>query len=218
MFVRGRGLDAELRGEINIGGVAGDPRPVGQFDLVRGRLDVLRKRFDLTEGYIAFAGSFDPVIRLVAETTSDEYLIDITIAGSLTAPEVSFASNPALPEDEVLAQLFFGRDISELSTVQAASLAYSIAVLTGNAEGGVVGSIRDTFGLDDLDITQTEDGGTAIRAGAYISENVYADVEVTSTGQSTVSINLDLTDNVRASGKVNNDGDTSIGLYYERDY
>lgn len=218
IFIRGRGLDAELRGDIRLQGTLSDIRPVGTFDLVRGRLDILGKRLNLVEGTLSFEGSFDPVIRLVARNTTSDYTIDVIVEGSATSPDVTFTSTPDLPQDEVLAQLFFGRDLQSLSTFQAAQLAVAVATLTGRSNGGVVGSIRENFGLDDLDITQTDQGETAIRAGKYISENVYTDVEVTSGGESTISINLDVTDNIRASGRLSDEGDTSLGLYYEKDY
>lgn len=218
IFIRGRGLDAELRGDVQLGGTVGNIIPVGEFQLVRGRLDILTKRLDLVEGSLSLAGSFDPIIRLVARNTTDEYIIDIVVEGPVSSPTVSFNSTPDLPQDEVLSQLFFGRELQSLSAFQAAQLALAVAALTGRGDGGVVGSIRENFGLDDLDITQTDEGETAIRAGKYISENVYTDVEVTSSGESTLSINLDVSENVSVSGRLSDEGDTSIGLYYQKDY
>ena len=218
IFIRGRGLDAELRGELRLEGTTNDVRPVGQFDLVRGRLNILTKRLDLTEGSVRLAGAFDPIIRLVARNNGSDYLIDVIIEGPATEPQVSFRSQPELPQDEVLAQLFFERDLASLSALQAAKLAVAVAELTGKGDGGVVSKIRSSFGLDDLDISQTAEGETSLRAGKYISENVYTDVEVTAAGETNLSINLDVSDNVTAKGSVSNDGETSLGLFYQRDY
>lgn len=218
IFIRGRGLDAELRGDLRLGGTLGNMIPVGRFELVRGRLDILTKRLDLVEGSLSVAGSFDPIVRLVARNTTDEYIIDIVVEGPVSSPTVSFNSTPDLPQDEVLSQLFFGRELQSLSAFQAAQLALAVAALTGRGDGGVVGSIRENFGLDDLDVSQTDEGETSVRAGKYIAENVYTDVEVTSSGESTLSINLDVSENVSVSGRLSDEGDTSIGLYYQKDY
>ena len=89
---------------------------------------------------------------------------------------------------------------------------------SGRGNGGVVGRLRENFGLDDLDISQTNDGETSVRAGKYLSENVYTDVEVLSSGETNLSINLDVSDHVTAKGKASSSGDTSIGLFFEKDY
>ncbi|MFN4058963.1 MAG: translocation/assembly module TamB domain-containing protein, partial [Roseinatronobacter sp.] len=41
IFVRGRGLDAELGGSLRLTGTTSDIIPIGQFGLIRGRLDLL---------------------------------------------------------------------------------------------------------------------------------------------------------------------------------
>lgn len=218
MFLRGRGIDAELTGGLTLQGTTSDLQPVGQFDLVRGRINILTKRLDFTEGRIRLVGSFDPIVRLVAASQAGEYAVQIILDGPVAEPEVLFTSQPELPEDEVLSQLFFERDITSLSPFQAARLALAIAELTGKGGGGVVGSIREGAGLDDLDVSQTADGETALSAGKYVSENVYTEVEATSGGKTSLSINLDVTNNLTAKGKVGSDGDSSLGLFFEKDY
>ncbi|WP_375175614.1 translocation/assembly module TamB domain-containing protein [Pseudooceanicola sp.] len=218
VFLRGRGVDAELTGGLTLEGTTNDIRPVGQFDLVRGRIDILTKRLTLDEGRVRLVGSFDPVVRLVAESQAGEYAVQIILDGPVAEPEVLFTSRPELPEDEVLSQLFFERDITSLSPFQAARMALAIAELTGRGGGGLVGSIRDGAGLDDLDVSQTRDGETALSAGKYISENVYSEVEATSGGKTSLSINLDISKSLTAKGKVGSDGDSSLGLFFERDY
>ncbi|EAQ01766.1 hypothetical protein OB2597_15021 [Pseudooceanicola batsensis HTCC2597] len=218
IFLRGRGIDAELRGGLTLQGTTNDVRPVGQFDLVRGRIDILTKRLDLTEGRVRLAGGFDPIVRLVAASEAGEYVIQIVLDGPAANPEVSFTSRPELPEDEVLSQLFFERDIASLSPLQAARLAVAIAELTGGGGGGIVGRIREGAGVDDLDISQTESGETALSVGKYVSENVYTEVEATSGGKTSLTINLDVSDNVTAKGTLGSDGDSSLGVFFEKDY
>ncbi|MGI3170384.1 translocation/assembly module TamB domain-containing protein [Pseudooceanicola sp. C21-150M6] len=218
MFLRGRGIDAELRGGMTVQGTTSDVQPVGQFDLVRGRMSILTKRLDFTEGRVRLAGGFDPIVRLVAENSSEEYVIQIAVEGPAAQPEVIFSSRPDLPQDEVVSQLFFGRDISSLSAFQAARLAVAIAELTGKTSGGLVSQLREGAGIDDLDVSQTEDGEAALAVGKYISDNVYTEVEATSGGKTSLSINLDISSSFTAKGKVDSEGDSSLGLFFEKDY
>lgn len=218
IFIRGRGLDAELGGRLTIGGTTSNVIPVGRFALVRGRIDILQQRFELTEGVATLQGDFDPFIRLVATTeTENGTVISIVVEGPAGEPEVSFLSVPELPQDEVLSQLIFGRDLQSISPLQAVQLASAISTLAGQG-GGAVDRLRQNIGLDDFDVTTDEEGAAAVRAGKYLSENVYTDVTVTSEGETEVNLNLDVTDEVTAKGSVDQDGETSIGVFFERDY
>ena len=218
IFIRGRGLDAEFGGQLRLSGTTGDVIPTGQFGLIRGRLDLLGKRFDLTEGRVNIQGSLDPYMRLVAETRNDDITSRIVIEGQVSAPEVSFESDPELPEDEVVAQLLFGRDMTTLSPFQLIQLAGAVATLTGSGGGGVVSKLRSNVGLDDLDISSTASGETQVRAGKYLTDDIYSDISVDSAGKTEVNLNLDLSSRLKVKGRVTSDGDTGIGIYYQRDY
>ena len=104
IFVRGRGLDAELGGSLLLTGTTNQIN-FGRagFDLIRGRLDILGKRFNLTEGAVKFQGELVPYLRFVTATSTQSGEARIIIEGPATAPEVSFESTPASPQDEVLA-------------------------------------------------------------------------------------------------------------------
>lgn len=218
IFVRGRGLDAELGGNLQITGDTNNIISAGRFELERGRLDILGKRFDLEEGSAEFQGDFIPYIRFVSTTSTEAGTASIIVEGPADAPVVSFESSPAGPQDEVLAQLLFGRNLSEISAFQALQLANAVATLAGRGGTGVVGNLRDRFGLDDLDVTTTDSGETALRVGKYISDNVYTDVTAASDGTGEVSLNIDITDSLIGKATLGSDGDSSIGLFFEKDY
>ena len=192
--------------------------PVGRFSLIRGRIDILQQRFQLTEGVASLQGDFDPFIRLVATTeTETGTVISIVVEGPAGEPEVSFLSVPELPQDEVLSQLIFGRDLQSISPLQAIQLASAISTLAGRG-GGALDNLRANIGLDDFDVSTDEEGTAAVRAGKYLSENVYTDVTVTSDGGTEVNLNLDLTDEITAKGSIDQDGETGIGIFFQRDY
>ncbi len=219
IFIRGRGLDAELGGQLRLGGTTNDIIPEGQFALTRGRLDILQQRFELTEGSASLQGDFEPYIRLTAATESSSgTIIQIIVEGPASEPEVSFQSTPELPQDEVLSQLIFGRNLSDITPLQAVQLASAVGTLAGRGGGGIIDNVRQSLNLNDFDITTDDAGNAAVRAGAYVSENVYTDVTVSSDGSTEVNLNLDITDEITARGSVDADGETSIGVFFQRDY
>ena len=61
-------------------------------------------------------------------------------------------------------------------------------------------------------------GSAALKAGKYISENVYTEIEVDQEGKSRINLNLDLREGVTVKGRLGADGETGIGVYLEKDY
>lgn len=218
VFIRGRGLDAELGGSVRLTGTNLDVVPIGQFSLVRGRLDLLGNRFTLSEGQASLQGQLVPFIRLVATTVSRGVSTSIVLQGEATSPEIQFTSVPELPEEEVVSRLIFDRDLLSLTPFQAAQLASAIATLSGRGGNGVMDRLRTGFGLDDLDVVTDDSGQAALRAGRYLTENIYTDVLVDSEGKTEVTINLDLTSSVTVRGRADTEGRSSVGVFFERDY
>ncbi|MDN5567306.1 MAG: translocation/assembly module TamB domain-containing protein, partial [Paracoccus sp. (in: a-proteobacteria)] len=218
VFIRGRGVDAELGGGFRIQGTTRNVIPIGNLELIRGRVDLLGNRFNLTEGLVELQGSLIPVIRLVAETERDSITTRIIIDGEVKDPDITFESSPELPQEEVLSQLLFGRGLDSISPLQAAQLANAIAVLAGKGGNGIISNLRESAGLDDLDLTTDDDGQVQLRAGRYLSENVYTDVSIGEGGKSSINLNLDITNSLRARGSVGSDGTSSLGVFFERDY
>ncbi|SEK97470.1 autotransporter secretion inner membrane protein TamB [Roseovarius azorensis] len=218
IFVRGRGLDAELGGRLRIAGTTDAVAPDGFFELIRGRFDILGTRLDLTQGRVTMQGSLDPYLRFVAETQTGDITVQVIIEGLASAPEITFTSDPFLPEEEVIARLIFGRGLDNISAFQAAQLASAVATLSGNSDNDIVGRLRGAVGLSDLDVTQTEEGDTEVSAGGYISDRVYTEITADSAGRQQINLNLDLTGSVTAKGSASNDGSSGIGIFFEKDY
>ncbi|KKB08223.1 hypothetical protein VE26_11210 [Devosia chinhatensis] len=219
IFIRGRGLDAEVGGSVRLTGPIAAIEPVGAFALTRGRLDILGRRVIFETGTVTLVGDLDPQINLVARTEGDGITVFVIVSGRASDPQITFSSNPALPQDEVLSRLIFNRAMGELSPLQLAQLAAAAAELVGGGGGGgLVESLRGAAGLADLDIVTDASGNVGVQAGTYIQDNVYLGVTAGANGQSRVTINLDVTDDLTIKGAAGQNGDSSLGVFYERDY
>lgn len=219
IFVRGRGLDAELGGTVALRGDTDTIIPSGRFDLIRGRIDILQQRFTLDEGFATLEGDFSPYLRLVATTeTDDGGIAMIILEGDATEPDIRFDSIPHMPEDEVLSRLIFGKDLRSITPLQAVQLAAAVNTLAGRGNGGIVAQLRDSVGLDDLDITSDDQGNTAVTAGKYLTEDLYSNVTVGSDGTTQIDLNLDVTDDVTVRAGTASTGESTVGIFFERDY
>lgn len=219
IFIRGRGLDVEVGGSVQLRGPVTSIQPVGAFHLIRGRLSILGKRLTFDRGEVTLIGDLDPYLDLAATVEGDDLTASVRVSGRASDIQVDFSSEPSLPQDEVISRLLFGRSIAELSPLQIARLAAAAAELAGGGSGGgLVDSLRERAGLADLDIVTDQNGNVGLRAGRYIQDNIYLGVEAGANGTGRVTVNLDLTDNIKARAAASSTGESDLGVFYEKDY
>lgn len=217
IFVRGRGIDAELGGNITIRGTASAPAVSGAFTMRRGRIVILTKRLDFSSGTITFGGGLIPVLDMVATTSSGSTSITVTVTGLANDPNIAFSSAPALPQDEVLAQLIFGQSMAKLSPLQIAQLAEAVSQLAGGRSSSLFETLRGNLGVDDLDVSTDEKGQAKVTAGKYLNSRTYFELEQGGTEGSKAIINLDVGKGFKLRGEAGTSGGAG-GVFYEKEY
>jgi translocation and assembly module TamB len=220
IFVRGFGVDSEFGGQLKLTNTIANPTAAGAFQMTRGRIEMLGRRFELTSGLLTFSGDLVPVVAFVATTSTTGTTIQVSVTGRADDPVIAFSSSPEMPDEEILSRLLFDRGVSRLSAVQAAQLVDAAAQLSGVGGGrGIFASVRDALGVDDLDIRQNESGGATVGIGKRINDNLRLGVEAGSGSDSgRVTIDLDLTKDLKLRGGAGQGGTGELGLSYEREY
>ncbi|NTF33157.1 translocation/assembly module TamB domain-containing protein [Rhizobium skierniewicense] len=218
IFVRGRGIDAELTGSLTVRGTAANPAVSGGFQMRRGRLEILTRRLDFTNGDITFGGGLVPVLNMAAESAAGSATVTVTVTGNANDPSFGFTSSPALPQDEVMAQLIFGQSMSKLSALQIARLADAAGQLAGGRSTSLFDSLRSNLGIDDLDISTDSEGQARVSAGKYINDKTYLELEQSGGEGAKAIINLDVGKGVKLRGAAGADGAGSAGIFYEKEY
>ena len=219
IFVRGRGLDAEMGGSLRIAGTTASPQAIGAFSLRRGQFNVLSRRVVFNKGEVSFSGSLDPRLNFLASTQASAATINISITGPAQQPNIAFTSSPELPQDEVLAQFLFGRSMSQLSPTQIAQLGASVLTLTGGSGEGPLGSLRSSLGLDAVDIDTSGKGNPSLSVGKYINDRIYLGVNQGTSGDSSrVTVDIDVTKSLKLRGEVGADGESKAGIFFEREF
>lgn len=220
MFVRGRGLDTEWGGKLEISGKSSAPVVTGGIGYRRGFLDFLDRRFDIAQGEISFTGASPPIpeIDLRAEAQGPTLLAVVTITGPATAPELELSSEPNRPNDEILSDLLFNRDVSAITPVQALKLANAVRTLEG---GGVdtMGQLRNAIGVDTLDIGGDSPEEASAKVGKYVADGVFLELEQgLASGKSTARVEVELTDSISLNTEVDNESQAGVGLEWSLDY
>lgn len=222
--VTGLGIDSMWRTDLGIGGSADSPRFTGRADLVRGEYEFAGRNFRLDRGVIRFRGESpaNPLLDIRAEAQVQGLEASVRVTGTGERPEISFASVPSLPEDELLSRLLFGTSITNLSAAEALQLASAVAALQGG-EGGLdpINSIRDAIGLDRLRILPADIAtgqGTSIAAGKYLGRKLFVEVITDGQGYSATRAEYQVTRWLSLLSSISTIGRTSANVRVSRDY
>lgn len=223
LFIRGRGLDAEFGGELAITGTAATPRIDGQFDKKRGTFILLDRVLQLTAANVKFQGPMPPSPFLTIEATTkvETHAITVSLSGSAAQPKLTLSSDPALPQDETLALLLFGRQLERISPFEALQLAQATRTLAGLDGGGpgMIGGIRDALGLDRLEVGADADSNVSVSTGKYVTDDVYVGVvQGAKPEDREVVTEITLTPSVSGKTSVDSIGNQSIGIEWTHDY
>jgi translocation and assembly module TamB len=228
ILVEGRGLNAELGGEIELGGTADEPLVSGGFDLQRGSFTIAGSKLELTPpGRVGFDGEglakkIDPTLDFTAQSTvtpsaGATTTVVLRISGLADAPRFAFDTIPPgqLQPDEIMSLLLFGQPASQLSALQVAEIGAALATLSGVGGSGAnpLTKLQKSLGLDRLTVgsnTTTsatgtpENSGAAIAAGRYVSKRVYIEAKQSTTGTSQVQVDVDLTKHLKLQTRLGN--------------
>ena len=227
VFVRGRGLDSEWRGGFEVGGWLSRPVVNGQLEIVRGTFALAGRSFEFQRGVIDVStserGNVDADLDLSAAAQAADITAEVRIDGPVLSPDITLLSTPPLPQDEILSRVLFGKDVGSLSAVQAFQLGQSALVLSGRlGSGGIVSDIRRSLGLDALDIESGEGEGVegaTLRAGKYVSDNVYLGMRQGLTAQSSRAVlEYKVLPWLSLESSVGATADSDIGVTLERRY
>ncbi|APH53344.1 putative Outer Membrane Protein [Granulibacter bethesdensis] len=235
IFVRGRGLDAELAGRLHLHGTASNPQTDGGFELRRGQFSVAGTTLSFTEGRVTFDGSTtDPALDFTASSTSGSVTASLHVGGHASDPKITLSSQPELPQDEVLARLLFQSSMASLSPFQLAEIAAALAQLSGaTGSGDPLNSVRSALGLDRLSVgggsqngattpNSRTNQGPSVEAGKYVARGIYVGAKQSVGGANSVSaaeVQIDLTRRLKLKADAGSGpGANAVGLSYGFDY
>jgi translocation and assembly module TamB len=232
IYLRGRGIDAELGGRVHIAGTAADPVPEGKFTIRRGQFSLAGQTLEFTRGAIGFGGgaATDPSLDFLISRTSGGVTANLAIVGFASDPKIVLSSVPDQPQDEVLSHLLLGRSAAALGPLELAQIAAALASLTGVAPGigDPLNDVRTRLGLDRLSIGNSA-GNSTLEAGRYLAPGVYvgARKSLSSDGAQSV-VQIDIGRGVKLEGTVGTgtasatgsdaSQGTGVSVIYEKDY
>lgn len=232
VFVRGRGLDAEMSGQLTVGGSPTAPEAIGGFTMRRGTFSLGSRRLTFSKGIVSLdnLNSIDPRLDFLASTTAQSATIGVAITGTAREPKIEITSTPSMPPDEAMALLIFGKPASQLGASELLQVAQAMAELAGQSPGeGVLGRLRKGLGLDQLSVGSSSSkgseptgagaSGVSLEAGRYVAPGVYVGARQGAAGNSSRGVvQLDIFDNIKLEGDIGANSNGRVGAKAEWDY
>lgn len=216
----GRGLDAELAGDLHLTGKNLDLIANGTLHTIKGIFSFAGKDFKITTGDVIFSekGNF---INIAANLEIPDLIVTVLFRGTLRSPQLIFQSNPPLPTSTILARILFDKDVSELSASQIVQLATTVMTLSSSSNLDILGTIRRNLGIDRLSISANEKGEYSVEIGKSISTEVVKGVAATlsqDTENSHIKVEVELKGGFILGAETQEDDQGKFSFKWNKNY
>jgi len=183
--VRGRGLDTQLAGKLELRAVGQVvPTLTGTVRTTRGTYQAYGQHLEIEQGILRFTGpANNPALDILAIRPKLTQRVGVQVNGTALSPVVRLFAEPELTEAEKLAWLVLGRSASASGAETAMLQQAALALLGGNGQGPSA-SLTQALGLDELSFGGTSGTTTAatLTVGKRLSQDFYVAYESGITG------------------------------------
>jgi hypothetical protein len=224
VYIRGWGVDSQLKGNLRITGNTSRPLINGTLRSVHGRYQEFGKTLQIKQGVLTFDGpiSPSPYLNIVGVEQIDNTEIRLILSGSIQNPDISIESTPAMSQEEALSMLLFGEHPQDISAFQAAQLASGINRIAGHGGGfDPLGTGRKILGVDKVSFNPDEKDvkKSTVGVGKYLGDNTYFEVETgQEEGSDKLKIEVQLTPKISVETTAAPAGSASVGVNWRFDY
>ena len=219
---------AKLAGDVDlrVRGTVASPSLLGHISITDGSATFAGTNYQLQRGEIYFSNpiQIDPIIDLDATARVEDYDIDIGVHGPLSKLNLTYRSEPPLPESDIFALLALGRTQEEQQIYnqeqQAAGVNSTADALLGGALNATVSNrVSKLFGVGSVKIDPNYVGNLGnSTARITVEEKVGKNVTITyatninSTAQQLIAGQVFLTQNVSIVAERDESGVFSVLL------
>ena len=180
LHIKGRGLDADLRGKVRLTTPGGQLAVHGTINAENGTYAAYGQKLAIERGIVAFSGAADnPRLDVLALRPNIDNRVGVLITGNALTPRVRLYSEPELTDSEKLSWLLLGRAPDGLGRTDTALLQRAaVALLAGEGEAPTDALLK-SLGIDELSLRQSdgEVRETVVTLGKQLSRRWYLGYE-----------------------------------------
>ncbi len=179
--IRGRGLDAGLRGELHLTSPDGRLAVDGTLRAVDGTYQAYGQKLGIDRGVLTFAGPIEnPRLDIEATRPNLDVRVGVVVAGTALNPRIRLFSEPDMTDIDKLSWLVLGRASEGTGRADTALLQRAALALLSGEGPGVTDRITRAIGLDEISVRQQSTGDvkeTIVGLGKQISKRWYVGYE-----------------------------------------
>ena len=179
--VRGRGLDAGLRGELHLTSPAGRLAVEGTLRAVDGTYQAYGQKLGIDRGVLTFAGPIEnPRLDIEATRPNLDVRVGVVVAGTALNPRIRLFSEPDMTDIDKLSWLVLGRASAGVGSNDMALLQSAALALLSGEGPGLTDRLTHAIGLDTISVRQQSEGEvkqTIVSLGKQISKRWYLGYE-----------------------------------------
>jgi hypothetical protein len=225
-WIRGKGLDIELGGDLNVREKNGRPFITGELRALRGDLIVLGRTLDLERGTVTFYGGDEtnPSLDISLTTNVEGTKIEILLSGTAQKPRIDMRSEPDLSQTDIMSVLLFGQSSGDLDDEQTDLVkSRSTEMLASLGAAKVQEEIGGELGVDVVTVKSAgaNNEGSAVSLGKYLNPRTLLSYAYPLDTQSQPSVSLEYFLKgrfvVRSTYDIH-DGLGSLGVGWSKDY
>jgi translocation and assembly module TamB len=155
-FIRASGLEARLKGNLDVRGEPGEPLSVtGIIEAQDAVFDAYGQRLQVERGMVNFQGRMDdPGLNVLAYRKGLDVEAGVEVSGTARKPIIRLVSNPNVPDAEKLSWLVLGR-VPDSSGVDSSLLLSAATNIMGGQSASKIGR---AVGVDELSLNQKAGG------------------------------------------------------------
>nr|WP_246294815.1 translocation/assembly module TamB domain-containing protein [Schlegelella koreensis] len=178
--IRGRGIDARLRGEVHLTSPQGRLSANGAIRAVDGTYQAYGQKLAINRAIISFVGPLDnPRLDVQATRPDLDVRVGVVVTGTVLAPRVRLFSEPEMSDMDKLSWLVLGKASTTTGGTETALLQRAALALLAGEGPGAMDRITKSLGLDTLSVSAGEGGvsDAIVTIGKQISKNWYLGYE-----------------------------------------
>ncbi|TRX03305.1 translocation/assembly module TamB domain-containing protein [Candidatus Methylobacter oryzae] len=174
----GKGLKTDLSGQLKLTKTGEATAMYGAINMDKASYKSYGQDLTVRKGRILFNGPVDKPwldVEAIRVSKNSDVTAIVNVSGPLDAPKTRLSSEPALPEEEVLAYLITGGPLNEVSQSQGNAVA-AAALSYGASKASW---IANKLGVGEVEVEQGKTlQDTMAAVGRYLTPNLYVGTKV----------------------------------------
>lgn len=181
VFIETYGLSGNLTGSITERTLPDEPsRATGELQVKNGEYRVYARKLEIERGRLIFNGLLvDPAVDMRAVKVYPDVKAGVNVRGSLREPRLTFFSEPAIPQSQIVSLILAGGNLQTGS--QAGSTSGTQQQAVSQAAALVAAQLGSKIGLPDISVESDLTNETSLVLGKYLSPRIYVSYGISLT-------------------------------------